>query len=152
VQAADEVDFRVIVDGEQKPLRPALRDEVYRIGREALLNAFRHARAKKIEMELKYSSKRLCILVRDDGCGIEPTVLQAGRDGHRGLSGMRERADRIGARLHVMSSSFAGTEIELSVPGNVAFQSQSQRKARWFGKHNRSDDGDQAASQNGKGR
>ncbi len=129
-QESGEVNFRVIVDGEQRPLRPALRDEVYRIGREALLNAFRHARAHKIELELKYTPHRLSVLVRDDGCGIDPAVLQSGRDGHWGLSGMRERADRIGARLHVMSSAFAGTEIELSVPGNVAFQRpERQRKA-----------------------
>jgi ligand-binding sensor domain-containing protein len=123
-----DIEFRVIVDGEQRPLHPVLRDDVYRIGREALINAFRHARAKKIEMEVKYTSRRFCILVRDDGCGIDPSVLQTGRDGHWGLSGMRERADRIGARLQVMSSASAGTEIELSVPGNVAFQSQPSHK------------------------
>jgi len=129
-QAGREVAFRVIVEGEQRPLHPVLRDELYRIGREALLNAFRHAHAKTIEMELKYSPKRLRILVRDDGCGIDPEVLRAGRDGHWGLSGMRERADRIGAGFVVMSSAASGTEIELSVPGNVAFQGESNGKQR----------------------
>ena len=152
-QTGEEVDFRVIVDGEQRPLHPVLRDEVYRIGREALINAFRHARAKKIEMELKYSAKQLCVLVRDDGCGIDPNVLQTGRDGHWGLSGMRERADRIGARLHVMSSASAGTEIELSVPGNVAFLGGSGRKFRWFSKSQRRNAGvHPAPRQNGKGK
>jgi ligand-binding sensor domain-containing protein/signal transduction histidine kinase len=136
--AADErggqVDFRVIVDGERRLLHPVLRDEVYRIGREALLNAFRHAQARRIEMELKYSSNRLSVAVRDDGCGIDPNVLQTGRDGHWGLPGMRERADRIGARLHVMSSSSAGTEVELSIPGDVAYQDQPSGKLRWFSK------------------
>jgi signal transduction histidine kinase len=121
--AGERVAFRVIVDGQQRPLHPVLRDEVYRIGREALINAFRHANAKKIEIELKYSARGLCVLVRDNGRGIDPEVLTSGRDGHWGLSGMRERAERIGARLHVMSSAFTGTEIELSVPGNIAFQS-----------------------------
>ena len=120
--ASERVEFRVIVDGEQKPLHPVLRDEVYRIGREALLNAFRHSRAHKIEIELRYSPKRLTVLVRDDGRGIDPKVLKTGRDGHWGLVGMRERADRIGAQLHVMSSSSAGTEIELDIPGNIVFQ------------------------------
>ena len=128
----EEIDFRVIVEGEQKLLNPVLRDEVYRIGREALVNAFRHARAKTIEMELKYSSKRLCISVRDDGRGIDPAILQSGRDGHWGLSGMRERAERIGARLHVMSSASAGTEVELLVPGHVAFRNHS--RPSWFRK------------------
>ena len=150
-RTGEGVDFRVIVDGEQKPLHPVLRDEVYRIGREALVNAFRHAQARKIEMELKYSSNRLRVLVRDDGCGIDPNVLQSGRDGHWGLSGMRERADRIGAQLHVMSSSFAGTEIELSIPGSVAFQASSDRKLRWFDKFSRrSATPGQTPSQNGK--
>jgi signal transduction histidine kinase len=126
----EKVDFRVIVDGERRSLHPVLRDEVYRIGREALINAFRHARAKKIEIELKYSSQRLCVLVRDDGCGIDPHVLDSGRDGHWGLSGMRERAEGIGARLHVMTSASAGTEIELSVPGQIAFQDQATRGLR----------------------
>lgn len=132
--AGQEVDFRVIVEGEQRPLHPVLRDEVYRIGREALVNAFRHAHARRIEMELKYSPKYLCILVRDDGRGIDPSILQAGRDGHWGLSGMRERADRIGARIHVMSSASAGTEVELSVPGHVAFKDQDKPRPSWFSK------------------
>ncbi|MBV8728852.1 MAG: hypothetical protein JO336_03495 [Acidobacteriia bacterium] len=151
--ASEHVDFRVIVDGEQRALHPILRDEVYRIGREALLNAFRHARAKKIEMELKYSPNRLCVLVRDDGCGIDPNVLRTGRDGHWGLSGMRERAERIGARLQVMSSAFSGTEIELSVPANVAFDRGPDRKLRWFSRDKGHDMGvPQAPFQNGKGR
>ena len=131
--SGDEIDFRVIVEGEQRTLHPVLRDELYRIGREALLNAFRHAHASKIELELKYSTARLEMIVRDDGRGIDPRVLQTGRDGHWGLSGMRERADRIGASLHVMSNASAGTEVELSVPGKVAFQSEdngNQHKSR----------------------
>jgi signal transduction histidine kinase len=120
-----EAGFRMIVEGRPRPLHPVLRDEVYRISREALINAFRHSRARKIEVQLDYGFNRLCIHVRDDGCGIDPEVLRAGRDGHWGLPGMRERADRIGAKLHVFSSATAGTEVELSVPGHIAFQGQS---------------------------
>jgi ligand-binding sensor domain-containing protein/signal transduction histidine kinase len=153
VDRAEEVNFRIIVDGEQRPLHPVLRDEVYRIGREALINAFRHARANKIELELRYSSKGLCMLVRDDGCGIDSAVLQTGRDGHWGLSGMRERADRIGAQLHVMSSASAGTEIELSIPGNVAFQRQFDGKHKWFNGSRRPSANDyQAPAKNGEGK
>ncbi len=126
----DHVDFRIVVEGERRPLHPVLRDEVYRIGREALINAFRHARAKSIQVELRYSYNQLRLLVRDDGVGIDPKVVSAGRDGHFGLSGMRERADRIGARLHVFSSAAAGTEIELSVPSRVAFLDQTERTPR----------------------
>jgi ligand-binding sensor domain-containing protein/signal transduction histidine kinase len=135
--ASEQVDFRVIVEGERRLLHPVLRDEVYRIGREALLNAFRHAHARRIELELNYSSSRLSVVVRDNGCGIDPNVLETGRDGHWGLSGMRERADRIGARLHVMSSVSAGTEVELFIPGNVAYRDQPRGKRRWFSKLSR---------------
>jgi ligand-binding sensor domain-containing protein/signal transduction histidine kinase len=120
-RAGSPPEFQVIVDGERRPLRPLLRDDVYRIGREAVANAFRHARAKNIELELKYSPRSLRLLVRDNGCGIDPKILRSGRDGHWGLSGMKERADRIGAPFHVWSSASAGTEIELTVPGQIAF-------------------------------
>lgn len=116
------VEFRVITEGQRRPLHPLLRDEVYRIGREALTNAFRHAHAHRIDLELKYGSNQFRLLVRDDGRGIEPDILLQGRKGHWGLSVMRERADRIGARLHVFSRGSAGTEVELTVPGRVAFQ------------------------------
>ena len=128
------VEFRVMSDGRQRPLNPLLRDEIYRIGREALTNAFRHSRANRIEIELKYSSGDFRLLVRDDGCGIHPHILRTGREGHWGLSGMRERADRMGARLHIFSRPSGGTELELSVPGRVAFQNQPARGLRWFRK------------------
>lgn len=124
----DDISFRVIVDGEPRPLHPVLRDEVYRIGREALVNAFRHSRASAIEMELEYAVSRFRVLVRDNGCGIDPELLLSGRDGHWGLPGMRERAERIGAKLRVWSRPSAGTEVELAVPSHVAFQSDSSRR------------------------
>ena len=130
--AGDRADFRIIVEGKRRPLRPVLRDEVYRIGREALINAFRHARARKIEIELDYSFSSLRVLVRDDGRGIDPQTLVTGRDGHWGLSGMRERADRIHARLQIWSGTAGGTEVELLVPGSVAFEDQPRSVAGWF--------------------
>jgi ligand-binding sensor domain-containing protein/signal transduction histidine kinase len=131
----DEIEFRVIVDGRPQPLHPMLRDEVYRIGREALVNAFRHSRAKTIEVELDYAPRYFRFLVRDNGCGIDPSVLQSGREGHWGLPGMRERAESIGARLNVWSSATAGTEVALSVPSSLAFQlPSSDRRWKWFGR------------------
>jgi ligand-binding sensor domain-containing protein len=130
-----EVSFRVIVEGRPRSLRPLLRDEVYRIGREALVNAFRHSQAKRIEMELEYSTRHLRVLVRDNGCGIDPLVVRSGREAHWGLPGMRERAERIGARFDVWSSATAGTEVELSVPGHIAFQLQPESgRWRWLGR------------------
>ncbi len=95
------------------------------------MNAFRHAQAQQIEVEIEYLPKRLCILVRDDGCGIDPLILSSGRDGHWGLLGMRERAERIGGRVNVWTRKTAGTEVKLSVPGKVAFQVEPSASRKW---------------------
>ncbi len=119
-------DYAVIVEGTPQHLHPIIRDEAYRIGREALTNAFRHSRGSKIEVELEYAPKHLKILIRDDGAGVDPNVLQSGRDGHWGLTGMHERAESIGGRLKVWSRANAGTEVELFIPSHIAFVSQSR--------------------------
>jgi signal transduction histidine kinase len=113
--------FRVSVEGMPRDLHPILRDDIYRIAREALQNAFRHAHGKKIEAEITYGVRVLRLRVRDDGKGIDPKLLDTGRDGHWGLPGMRERAQEIGARLDIWSEAGAGTEVELSVPGSIAY-------------------------------
>lgn len=123
-------DCRVIVEGTRKQLHPVIRDEAYRIGREALANAFRHSSASKIEIEIEYANKNLRVLVRDDGTGIDPEVLESGRDGHWGLPGMRERAESIGARLKVWSRTNAGTEVELLIPSHIAYVSSSRNGKR----------------------
>src|SRR5262245_16525751 len=120
-----QVDFRVVVEGRPRPLHPILRDEVYEIGREALINAIRDAGANSVEVEMEYTARRLRVLVRDDGCGIGPQAPPSEGGGRKGLSGMRERAEGIGARLKVRSRAGAGTEVELSVPGQVAYLNQA---------------------------
>jgi signal transduction histidine kinase len=121
--AADgTIKYQFIVEGTPRSLRPLIRDEVYRVGREALANAFRHSHASVIETVLDYAQDRFRIVVRDNGRGIDPEVLRCGREGHWGLSGMRERSEKIGARLKVLSAAGAGTEIDLTVPAGAAFQ------------------------------
>jgi PAS domain S-box-containing protein len=117
-----DIDFRVSVAGRQRPLRPPIEHELYRIDREALVNAFHHSRAKQVDFELEYTDSNLTMRVRDNGRGIDPQALDAGREGHWGLTGMRERAMRIGGLLNISTSTTAGTEIQLSIPGDVAFQ------------------------------
>jgi signal transduction histidine kinase len=116
------VTFRVLVEGAPRTVRANLQDEIYRIARESLRNAFRHGQARHIETEITYGES-LRLRFRDDGKGIDPSVLEhGGRAGHWGLPGMRERAKHIGAQLEVWSEHGAGTEIELSIPGSLAYE------------------------------
>ena len=110
-----------MVEGPPQDLHPILRDDVYAIAREAICNAFRHAQARNIEVDLTYSRSLLRLRIRDDGKGIDPGILPEGRDGHYGVPGIRERAKRIGGKLDVWSGNGAGTETELSIPGSIAY-------------------------------
>jgi signal transduction histidine kinase/ligand-binding sensor domain-containing protein len=115
--------FRVTVEGARQTLSPILQDEVYRIAREVLRNAFLHARARQIEAEIRYDDRLFRLRIRDDGKGIDPKVLDEGRRaGHWGLPGMRERAKQIGARLDLWSEAGAGTEVQLIIPASVAYE------------------------------
>lgn len=135
VAGRNDAEFHVIVEGLPRLLHPAIRDEIYSIGREALTNAFRHSQARTIEVELEYASDQFRVLVRDNGVGFDPKVLQLGRDGHWGLSGMRERAKRIGARLRVLTREAAGTEVELTVPSRISYiLKPSGRASNWLSK------------------
>jgi signal transduction histidine kinase len=126
-------EFRVIVEGAPRQLRPVIHDEIYFIGREALANAFRHSGATEVVVEIEYTTSHLRVLVRDNGCGMDPQLLTTGRDGHWGLSGMRERTERIGGKLKVLSMASAGTEIHLFVPSRLAFEPEfSTRQSLWF--------------------
>jgi len=125
--------IRVLVEGKQQELNPILRDEIYRIAREALRNAFRHAKAQKIEAEITYGDSEFRLQVRDDGSGIDSGVAKRGaRAGHWGLPGMRERAKGFGGKLEVWSEQGAGTEIELIVPAGVAYGKSDTRRRFWF--------------------
>jgi len=114
--------FDVILEGEPQTLSPIAQHEVYRIGREVIRNAFRHAGARNIEVELRYDKNQLRLRLRDDGKGIDPEVLEESRrPGHWGLPGVRERAQRIGSQLDFWSETGAGTEVELTVPAAIAY-------------------------------
>jgi len=115
--------YQVVVEGKQLDLSPMLQDEVYRISLEIVRNAFAHAVASHIEVEIRYDQDKLRLRVRDDGKGIDSKVLDAGgQSGHFGIPGMRERAQRIRARLDFWSEMGAGTEVELTVPASMAYQ------------------------------
>ena len=109
------------VVGEAREMHPIVRDEIYRIGFEAIRNACTHSEASRLEVELRYEQD-LVVRVKDNGKGIDATIAAEGKHGHFGLQGMRERAARIGAKLSLSSSATSGTEIALVVPGDIAFR------------------------------
>ena len=119
--------FRMSVEGSPRDLHPIVRDDIHRIAREALRNAFRHAQADHIEAEVTYGARELRVRIRDDGKGIDPQHVSGGRARHWGLAGMRERAVQIGAQLNLWSEVGAGTELELRIPGAVAYGATRRR-------------------------
>src|SRR5260370_14226135 len=113
--------FHVVVEGPPRHLHPILRDEIYAIAREAVRNAFRHAQARNIEADITYNGSSFRLRIRDDGNGIDPPIAAEERAGHYGVPGMRERARSIGGKLDVWTGTGAGTEVELSIPGSIAY-------------------------------
>lgn len=115
-------EYRVVVEGRCRELTAVVRDEAYRIAREAVSNAYQHAKAGRIETEVTFGDVDLTIRVRDDGIGVDPEILARGqRPGHWGLPGMRERSESFGGHLRVWSEGNAGTEVELRIPAQVAY-------------------------------
>jgi signal transduction histidine kinase len=96
-----------------------------------LTNAFQHAHAHTVELEIAYASDIFGITVCDDGSGMEAVMVTEGRSGHWGMHGMRERAERIGATLRISSRPHAGTNVELRVPSSIAFAADSIRRRWW---------------------
>jgi signal transduction histidine kinase/ligand-binding sensor domain-containing protein len=119
--------FRLVVEGPPREVHTMIRDELYRITREALRNAFRHAHARHIETEITYGERTFRLRIRDDGEGIPPELLAEGRPGHYGMPGMRERARQIGGKFDIWSGAGTGTEIDLSVAGSIAYCTSTGR-------------------------
>jgi signal transduction histidine kinase/ligand-binding sensor domain-containing protein len=114
--------YHVVVEGKCREPIPEVRDDIYRIVREAVRNAYRHARAANVEVEVSFGETDLSIAVRDDGTGMDSEILARGqRPGHWGLPGMRERTASLGGQLNVWSERNAGTEIVLRVSASVAY-------------------------------
>jgi signal transduction histidine kinase len=121
--------FQVTVEGAWQPLSPLLQDDVYRIAREILRNAFHHAHASRIELEIAYAPQFFRLRIRDNGKGIDRKVFDEGaRPGHWGWPGVRERANRIGAQLKLWSEPGAGTEVDLTVPARIAYGTAQRRE------------------------
>jgi signal transduction histidine kinase/ligand-binding sensor domain-containing protein len=113
---------KFLVTGALRDLHPIARDEIYRIGYEAIRNACEHSSASELEVSLSYAQD-LTLRVKDNGVGIAPAIIAEGKAEHFGLQGMRERADRIDSKFTLVSSPDSGTEIILTVPGVIIFRS-----------------------------
>jgi signal transduction histidine kinase len=124
--------FKLAIVGAPRALDPIVLDEMYRIGREALVNAFRHSMASSIEIEITYDRASLQLRIRDDGRGIDQETLESGMPGHWGLSGMRERARKLGGQLGFWSRPGAGTEVDLTIPARLAYARRLLPSRSWF--------------------
>jgi signal transduction histidine kinase len=107
--------LRIFIDGKRQALRPAIQEQLFLIGREAVVNALRHSKATKIEVEVQYLRCSVRMFVRDNGRGINPDVVQKESDSYWGLREMRDRADTIGAEFGIWSRPGAGTEVRIAV-------------------------------------
>ena len=127
-ERAAEIEFepvvpvRIVVEGRVRSLSPIVSEELVRIVEEALLNASRHAHARSIDLTVRFGAHHLSVEVRDDGVGIASDVLEMGyKEGHFGLVGMRERAERVGGTLSVESRPGVGSAVAVSIPARLAF-------------------------------
>jgi len=135
VFSGSETQFRLLVSGKYRPLAAGVSDAVYYIGREATLNAFCHARANLVQVEILYGDDLFRLLVRDDGIGIQQTPASSDKARrHWGLAGMRERASAIGAELEISTGSGSGTELQLKIGAAVAYEAFAlpSRWRVWF--------------------
>jgi len=129
-RAQANMDVSLSVIGEGRDLHPVVRDEICRIGNDAIRNACQHSMGRAVDVMLEYAGD-LTLRVRDDGVGVEPAVLEQGKDGHFGLRGMSERVARIGGRLAIDTAPRSGTAVTLTVPGRVAFTTASRSQSTY---------------------
>jgi signal transduction histidine kinase len=115
-----------------RELHPIARDEVYRIAFEAIRNACMHSGGMELIIELRYRKRSFRLEVRDDGRGIDSSLLQSGKIGHFGLTGMRERALSLGGTLTVTSEPDRGTTVSLVVPGNAIYLNRPSQPQLWI--------------------
>jgi len=126
--------IQIFVNGRTRALNPAIQEQLFLIGREAVMNALRHSEATNIEVEIHYLRDLLRVLVRDNGCGIKPEAVQKESDSHWGLRSMRQRAENIGAEFDVCSQIGAGTEVRVAILVDDAIRTIRDH-GLWEGRH-----------------
>jgi len=133
LSAAHLTAYRIEIDGQPRALDPMVLTELSKIAREGLCNAFQHAKASAVEVDLSYGSNFLRLRVRDDGKGFDPEGPQVSTGGRRlGLENMRRRADAIQATFHLWSRIGVGTELEATIAGKHAYVGRSRSWLPFF--------------------
>ena len=122
------VTFSLSVSGAEPKLNPIFLDEIHRIGREAIGNAFKHSNGSKVDVEIVYRPGEFQLRVRDDGDGMDPDLFSGGRPGHWGIQNMKERAQTIGATLTISSQPGTGTSLELTLPIRSAYRFRTSQR------------------------
>ncbi len=129
-------EVKLSVQGAVRDLNSRVREEMYRIGAEALVNAVRYAAAPQIEIEILYDAAAFTLRIRDNGKGFDEKILRsASRPGHFGLLGLQERSERIGGHLEIWSREGAGTEVSCRVDADKAYRhvrSDGSAFKRWI--------------------
>ncbi len=125
---------RITVEGAMRELRPGVREETERIGIEAMTNALLHAKSSTIDVEIIFQRRQLALRISDDGIGIDPSIMNVGRERHFGLTGMKERARGIRGQFSIASRPGGGTEIELVISATIAYMAGRRELPQWWHK------------------
>lgn len=126
--AAPGQQFTLRCEGQARALHPIVEQELCAIGREALRNAFRHAKAGQHEVIVEYGARVLVVTVRDDGRGIDTGAGE--KRGHWGLRGIEERARLIHADAALRTSPGTGTTWRIEIKAALAY-ADDRRRVRW---------------------
>jgi ligand-binding sensor domain-containing protein/signal transduction histidine kinase len=120
-------EYAITVQGEPRTMQAIAQEELAYLGREALNNAFRHGGATRIEVWLYYKPERFRMIISDNGRGIPDSVMRHGaREGHWGLTGMRERARKIGANFHLHTRPDTGTLVDVKLDAALVYESHAR--------------------------
>lgn len=114
--AGSPVEVKFEAAGEARKLSEDIEQNLLRIAQEAVTNAVKHSRAKRIQIRLGLQARTVTLQVVDDGCGFDPNGIFSELGGHFGLIGMRERAERLGGEFALVSLPGEGTQVDVTVP------------------------------------
>jgi signal transduction histidine kinase len=104
------------IKGTPRQLPATVENNLWRIGQEAMTNAMKHAHPRHLRVELAFAPKEVTLSIADDGRGFDTTNNRLSGDGHFGLIGMRERAERLKGKLDIESGEGTGTRISVTAP------------------------------------